>query len=104
MNFLHRLNPDLRFDSDEKRAAETIGISGSGLKQMRLRGRIPNFCYTKIGHRTIRYCLPLLQEWQLNPDDLEHQARLASQLTASGCGGYTRKRANSSAQKKAALE
>jgi len=70
---------ELLFNSSEKEAAEFMGVSVPGLKQRRLKGTIPSFCYTKIGYRTVRYCLPLLKQWQLNPNDAELHARLARQ-------------------------
>ena len=65
----------LQFDTPESKAAETLGVSPETLKTWRLGGKIPSHVYTKFSYKTLRYCLPLLKDWQLDPNDLQAQAR-----------------------------
>jgi hypothetical protein len=70
---------EFKFDADEREAARAIGIAPETLKNMRIRGVIPPHCYTKFGYKLLRYCLPLLRDWQLDPTDLEAQTRAMEQ-------------------------
>jgi hypothetical protein len=73
----------LQFDAPESKAAETLGVSPETLKTWRLGGKIPSHVYAKFGYKTLRYCLPLLKDWQLNPDDIAAQQRAIEQLNAT---------------------
>jgi hypothetical protein len=44
---------------------------------------IPSHVYMKFGYKTLRYCLPLLRDWQLNQDDPAAQARAIEALQNS---------------------
>lgn len=68
------------FDTTERTAAAALGLNFQTLRRWRLAGKIPDFCYVKLGYKIVRYCLPLLQDWQLAPDDLEAQARAIALL------------------------
>ncbi len=70
----------LLFDATERNAAAALSISLDTLRKRRLAGKIPPHCYVKYGYKCVRYCLPLLQDWQLAPDDLEAQARAIALL------------------------
>jgi hypothetical protein len=70
----------LFFNATERIAAAALGISLETLRKRRLAGKIPPHCYIKHGYKCIRYCLPLLRDWQLAPDDLEAQARAIALL------------------------
>jgi hypothetical protein len=83
---------EFRFDTDERGAASEIGISPDTLKGMRIRGDIPPYCYTKFGYKLLRYCLPLLRDWQLDPNDLEAQTRAMEQLQNSRVSNLPTKR------------
>ena len=81
----------LNFDTSEKEAARTIGIAPDTLKRDRLDGKIPSYVYTKFGYKRIRYCLPLLRDWQLDPDDLQAQARAMQLIEDSRPSNVPRK-------------
>lgn len=87
----------LRFDADEREAAREIGIAPDTLKSMRIRGDIPRHCYTKFGYKLLRYCLPLLRDWQLDPSDLAAQARAMEQLQNSRVSNIQVKRGRKAA-------
>jgi hypothetical protein len=70
----------LLFDATERIAASSLGISLETLRKRRLAGKVPTHCYVKYGYKCVRYCLSLLQDWQLAPDDLEAQARAIALL------------------------
>jgi hypothetical protein len=70
----------LAFDINEKAAAAALGWSVETLRKKRLAGKVPTHVYTKMGYKLVRYCLPLLRDWQLAPDDLEAQARAIALL------------------------
>jgi hypothetical protein len=70
----------LSFDATERIAAAALGISLETLRRRRLAGKIPSHCFVKHGYKCVRYCLPLLRDWQLAPDDLEAQARAIALL------------------------
>jgi hypothetical protein len=53
---------EFRFDADERGAAKAIGIAPDTLKNLRLRGDIPSYVYTKFGYKLLRYCIPLLRD------------------------------------------
>lgn len=71
------------FNATRLQASRLLGISLETVKRWERNGKIPTHIYTKFGYKTVRYCLPLLQEWQLNPDDLEVQARSAANVATS---------------------
>jgi hypothetical protein len=85
------------FDTTEKDAAKTMGIATDTLKKRRLRGDVPTHTYTKIGYKTIRYCLPLLKDWQLDPEDLQAQARAIELLQNSRPSNQPQKRGRKAA-------
>jgi hypothetical protein len=70
----------LSFDATERNAASALGLSLETLRRRRLAGKIPAHCFIKHGYKCIRYCIPLLRDWQLAPDDLEAQARAIALL------------------------
>lgn len=74
---------ELKFDADERLAAKEIGVAPDTLKAMRIRGEIPSYIYTKFGYKLLRYCLPLLRDWQLDPTDLAAQSRAMQMLADS---------------------
>jgi hypothetical protein len=82
----------LRFDTDEKKAAAELGWSVETLRKWRLAGKIPTHVYTKTGYKFVRYCLPLLRDWQLAPDDLEAQARAIALLESQRPSNQPQKR------------
>jgi hypothetical protein len=82
----------LTFDADEKAAAAELGWSVETLRKWRLAGKIPGHVFTKNGYKLVRYCLPLLRDWQLAPDDLEAQARAIELLQSQRPSNQPRKR------------
>jgi hypothetical protein len=88
---------DFRFDADEREAAKAIGIAPDTLKGMRIRGVIPSYTYTKFGYKLLRYCLPLLRDWQIDPTDTDAQARALEQLTESRISNLPSKKGRKSA-------
>ncbi len=85
------------FDTSEKDAAQIIGLAHESLKKDRLSGKIPSHVYVKMGYKTIRYCLPLLRDWQLDPTDIEAQARAMEQLQNSRVSNLPTKRGRKAA-------
>lgn len=83
---------EFKFDADERQAAREIGIASDTLKAMRIRGEIPSHCFTKFGYKLLRYCLPLLRDWQLDPTDQAAQARAMEQLQNSRVSNLPAKR------------
>ncbi len=71
------------FNADRAAAGKAIGIAAETVRAWERKGKIPPHCYTKIGHRTVRYCLTLLTDWVLDPDDLDAQARSIEALNAT---------------------
>ena len=88
---------DFSFDATEREAAIAIGISPDTLKNKRLRGEIPAYTYAKFGYKLLRYCLPLLRDWQLDPDDIEAQSRAMEQLQNSRVSNLPAKRGRKAA-------
>jgi hypothetical protein len=88
---------NFNFDTPEKYAAKAIGIATDTLKKRRLKGDIPPHVYTKIGYKMIRYCLPLLKDWQLDPEDLAAQARAIELVQDSRPSNAPRKRGRKAA-------
>lgn len=88
---------EFRFDADERKAAEEIGVAQETLKGMRIRGIVPPYCYTKFGYKLLRYCLPLLRDWQLDPTDTAAQARAIEQLQNSRVSNLPSKRGRKAA-------
>jgi hypothetical protein len=72
-----------QFNSTRDDAAAAIGISPETLRKWEQRGKIPQHVYTKLGYKTTRYCLALLTDWQIDPDDLQAQARAIEALNAT---------------------
>jgi hypothetical protein len=87
----------LNFDTPEKEAAKVLGIAAETLKKKRLKGFIPPHLYTRIGYKLIRYCLPLLKDWQLDPEDLAAQARAIELVQDSRPSNAPRKRGRKAA-------
>jgi hypothetical protein len=83
---------DLSFDTTERMAATSIGVSVETLKKWRRSGKIPSHTYTKFGYKFVRYCIPLLKDWQLSPDDFEAQARAIEVVQQSRPSNAPRKR------------
>jgi MerR HTH family regulatory protein len=71
------------FNATREEAGKAIGIAAETVRQWERKGKIPPHCYTKIGHRTIRYCLDLVRDWALAPDDMEARARAIEALNAT---------------------
>ena len=88
---------ELNFDTTERDAATALGISPDTLKAKRLSGVIPLHCYTKFGYKLLRYCLPLLQDWQIDPTDTAAQARANEQLQNSRVSNLPRKQGRKAA-------
>jgi hypothetical protein len=82
-NLPKQVNMTFNFNATRLQASRLLGISIETVKKWEYKAKIPAHCYTKFGYKTVRYCLPLLQEWQLNPDDIEVQTRSAAALAAS---------------------
>jgi hypothetical protein len=80
------------FDNTERDAAAVLGISVDTLRRWRLAGHIPPHCYIKLGYKCVRYCLPLLRDWQLAPDDLEAHARAIALLESQRPSNQPQKR------------
>jgi hypothetical protein len=80
-----------QFNADREAAGKAIGIAAETVRQWERKGKIPPHCYTKIGHRTVRYCLALLNDWVLDPDDMEARARSIEALNATRPSQQTRK-------------
>jgi hypothetical protein len=72
-----------QFNATRENAAAAIGISPETLRKWEQRGKIPSHVYTRLGYKTIRYCLQLLADWQIDPDDLQAQARAIEALNAT---------------------
>jgi hypothetical protein len=83
---------NLSFDATERIAAETLGISVETLRKWRRAGKVPSHVYAKSGYKFVRYCLPLLKDWQLDPDDLEARARAIELLQSQRPSNAPRKR------------
>ena len=88
---------NFNFDTPEKDAAKAMGVATDTLKKRRLKGDIPPHVYTKIGYKMIRYCLPLLKDWQLDPDDIAAQARAIELVQDSRPSNAPRKRGRKAA-------
>lgn len=71
------------FNADRSEAGEAIGIKAETIRKWERKGKIPPHCYTKIGHRTVRYCLALLTDWTLDPNNMEAQARAIEALNTT---------------------
>jgi hypothetical protein len=71
------------FNATREEAGEAIGVVGETIRKWERCGKIPAYIYTKIGYRTVRYCIPLLTDWMLSPDDLQAQARAIEALNAT---------------------
>ena len=72
-----------QFNADREAAGKAIGIAAETVRQWERKGQIPPHCYTKIGHRAVRYCLALLNDWVLDPDDMEARAWSIESLNAT---------------------
>jgi hypothetical protein len=92
-----RKDMNFNFDTPEKDAAKAMGIATDTLKKRRLKGDIPPHVYTKIGYKMLRYCIPLLKDWQLDPDDMAAQARAIELVQDSRPSNVPRKRGRKAA-------
>jgi hypothetical protein len=72
-----------KFNATRVEAGGAIGISGETIRKWERSGKIPSYVYSKFGYRTVRYCISLLTDWMLSPDDLEAQARAIESLNAT---------------------
>jgi hypothetical protein len=72
-----------QFNATRDEAGRAIGISGETIRKWERQGKIPPHVYSKIGYRTVRYCICLLTDWMLSPDDLQAQARSIAALNAT---------------------
>lgn len=72
-----------QFNSTRDEAAAAIGIATETLRKWEQRGKIPPHVYTRLGYKTVRYCLTLLTDWQIDPDDLAAQARAIESLNST---------------------
>lgn len=86
------MNSELLFDASEKEAAIPLGISFETLRKWRRTGKVPAHTYIKLGYKTIRYCIPLLRDWQLDPDDLNSQCRAIELIQESRPSNTPRKK------------
>jgi hypothetical protein len=71
------------FNASRDEAGKEIGISGETIRKWERQGRIPPHVYSKIGYRTVGYCLTRLTDWMLSPDDLQAQASAIEPLNAT---------------------
>ena len=69
---------EFRFDTSETNAAKAIGISRWSLRDRRYSGEVPSYTYIRFGTKLIRYCVPLLADWAIDPSDLDAQLRAQS--------------------------
>jgi hypothetical protein len=72
-----------QFNASREQAGAAIGISPETVRKWEQQGKIPTYLYTKMSYKTVRYCLPLLTDWQIDPDNLELQARAIEALNAT---------------------
>ncbi len=77
--------------SERDAAQECAGMSVEGFKRLRTSGKVPTYCYTKLGHRTLRYCRELLLDWIADPTDTDAQTRAMEQLQSSRVSNLSKK-------------
>jgi hypothetical protein len=94
---LQLLTDMYQYNLTEREAAEGVRMSIPGFKKLRISGKIPAHCYTKLGYRTLRYCRELLLDWVAAPDDLEAQTRAMEQLQNSRVSNLPTKRGRKAA-------
>jgi hypothetical protein len=87
----------IEFISLERDAAAALGLSPQTLKRWRLDGKIPAHVFVKIGYKIVRYSIPLLLDWQLDPDDLEAQSRAIAAIQAQRPSNQHQKKGRKSA-------
>jgi hypothetical protein len=68
------------FNASRDEAGKEIGISGETIRKWERQGRIPPHVYSKIGYRTVGYCLTRLTDWMLS---LQAQASAIEPLNAT---------------------
>jgi hypothetical protein len=78
------MNSELVFNASEKEAAIPLGISFETLRKWRRSGKTP--------YKTIRYCIPLLRDWQIDPSDLKSQCRAIELIQESRPSNTPRKK------------
>ncbi len=83
--------------TEREAAEECAGMSIPGFKKLRISGKIPAHCYTKLGYRTLRYCRELLLDWIADPNDVEAQTRAMEQLQNSRISNLPAKRGRKAA-------
>lgn len=80
---------ELLFNATPTEAAALLGITQDALEYKRLRGDIPPHVYTKFSHKMIRFCLILLRDWQLSPNDPIALARSIALLESTRLSSLT---------------
>jgi hypothetical protein len=71
------------FNATREDAAAAIGIATDTIRKWETSGKIPSYLYTKMSRKCVRYCLTLLTDWQIDPDDIEAQCRAIEALNAT---------------------
>jgi len=74
---------DFKFDTTENAAAQAVGISHWSLREMRYSGKLPAYTYRRVGVKLIRYSMALLNDYFIDPLDLDAQARAQAVFEAS---------------------
>lgn len=83
-NSINNIMPqEFSFTSSEKDAAAAIGISLYALRDRRISGTVPNYIFIRCGVKLIKYCIPLLVDWAIDPSDHEAHARAQAVFQAS---------------------
>jgi hypothetical protein len=91
------MNTELVFNASERAAAIVLGINVETLRKWRRSDKVPPHTYIKFGYKTIRYCIPLLRDWQLDPSDLNSQLRAIELIQESRPSNTPRKKGRKSA-------
>jgi hypothetical protein len=96
-NISEKMNSELLFNASEKEAAASLGVSDETLPKWRRSGKVPPHTYVKFGYKSVRYCIPLLRDWQLDPSDLNSQIRAIELIQESRPSNTPRKKGRKSA-------
>jgi hypothetical protein len=70
------------YDTREQDISEIFDVCTETVKRWRRTGKIPAHCYKRFSWNCVRYCLPLLLDWQKDPDNLEAQAKAIKALNS----------------------